>query len=155
AVVHDGDPLALRREQRQAITVSELFDAYVASPDFAEKSGLTRASDLTRLNRHLRPLVGKHFAHLLTEADVRRAFTAIPDGKTGKGGPGAARECIVRLRIVYNWAARTNLLQCANPTRHIKLPPIGTRDAILENADEYRRLFETLDRMQNELRIAR
>ena len=166
AVTHGDDPLERRQEQRRAVTVEEILDAYLASDAFTDKAETTKVADLGRINRHLRPLLGKRYAHRVTEQDVRRAFNAIRDGKTSakektskkrglarvRGGPGAAREAIVRLGIIFNWAISSKLMK-ENPCRFIKLDGVGTRDAIIEDADEYARVFKTLDAMQEGMRI--
>ena len=59
---------------------------------------------------------------------------------------------IILLGIILNWAVRHGLLK-ENPCEVIKLAPVGTRDVILEDADDYARLFKTLERMEQELRI--
>jgi integrase len=165
SIVHGGDPLERRQEKRRAITVDELLHAYVASEEFKDKADITKAIDVGRINRHLRPLLGKRHAHLVTEADVRRAFTAIRDGKTKadvktkargrarvRGGPGAARMAVVILSIAFNWAIRARLVE-SNPCKFIRLEGVGTRDAILEDVSDYKRLFKTLDQMEQELRL--
>jgi integrase len=164
-VVHGGDPLARRQERRDAATVSDVIDAYLLSEEFKDKTIVTQRVDIGRIERHLRPLLGKKHADLVTEQDVRRAFAAIRDGKTAadvktgsrgrarvRGGPGAARMAIVLLSVIFNWAIRDQRMK-ENPCRHFKLPAGGTREAILENVDDYARLFKTIDRMEEELRI--
>jgi integrase len=165
AVVHGDDPLARKRERRGAATVSEIFDAYLESEEFKNKAAFTQVVDRGRIERHLRPLLGKKLADQVSEQDVRRAFAAIRDGKTAidiktgargrarvRGGPGAARMAIVILNVIFNWAVRDHRL-ATNPARHFKLPAGGTREAILENVDDYERLFRTLDQMEEELQI--
>ena len=49
------------------MTVDELLDAYLAGEDFADKAAVTKAVDRGRIERHLRPLLGKKHAHLVTE----------------------------------------------------------------------------------------
>jgi integrase len=61
---------------------------------------------------------------------------------------GTAREAIALLRVVFNWAKVK-----PNPCDGIKLGSTGIRDTILEDANDYARLFETLDRMETERRI--
>jgi integrase len=61
---------------------------------------------------------------------------------------------IVLLSAVINWAIRNRLLK-DNPCKFVPLAPIGTRDAILENASDYAELFRTLQRMEDECRIRR
>lgn len=166
SVVHGADPLGSRQEKRNALTVGDVIDAYLASEDFADKAEVTKSVDRGRIERHLRPLLGKRHAHLLTDADVRRAFAAIRDGKTAvdvktrkrgrarvRGGPGAARMAIVLLSIIFNWAIRARLVKGENPCKFVKLDAVGTREAILEDAADYGRLFAMLDRMERERRI--
>jgi integrase len=165
-VRHGGDPLGAKRALREAATVSDMLDAYLASESFEDKAEITRAIDRGRIERHLRPLLGKKHAHLVTESDVKRAFNAIRDGKTAvdvktrkrgrarvRGGPGAARMAIVLLSIIYNWAIRTKLIKAENPCQHVDIGSTGTREAILEGAADYAELFKTLDRMETERRV--
>ena len=160
-----GDPLGRKQDKRDAPTIDDILDRYLASEEFADKADVTKAIDRGRIERHLRPILGKRHAHLVTEQDVRKAFAAIRDGKTAidvktikrgrarvRGGPGAARMAIILIGIILNWAVRQGLLK-ENPARHIKLAPVGTRDVILENANDYARLFKTLERMEEQLRI--
>jgi integrase len=166
SVIHGGDPLGIKQEKRKAATVNDILDAYLDSQEFADKAAVTRAVDIGRINRHLRPLLGRKHAHLVTEADVRRSFADIRNGKTAvdvktvargrarvRGGPGAARMAIVILSIAFNWAIRNRLLKVENPCRFVKLEAVGTRETIMEDAADYKTLFQTLDRMENERRI--
>ena len=101
--------------------------------------------------------------HLLTPGDVERAFAAIRDGKTAAdvktgprgrarvtGGVGTARMAIALLGALDG--------RCTKGWRLPTLPtcPIGVsgeRSTILEDAADYGRLFETLDRMEREQRL--
>jgi integrase len=165
AVLHGDDPLGRKQERRHALTVGDLLDAYLASESFADKADSTKATDIGRIERHLRPLLGRKHAHLVEEADVRRALAAIRDGKTAgdvktvkhglarvRGGPLAARMSIVVLNTIYNWAIQNRILE-DNPCKFVKLDPIGSRDAILEDAADYAELFRTLQRMEDERRL--
>ena len=113
-VKHGGDPLGSKRATREAATVANMLNAYLASEFFAWMSEATKKTDTGRIEGHRKPLLGKKHAHLVGKEDVRRAFAAIRDGKTAtdvktgargrarvRGGPGAAREAIVRLSIIY------------------------------------------------------
>jgi integrase len=167
AVRGGGDPLGAKRALKESDTVSQVLDAYLASEDFAAKALVTQAIDRGRIERHLRPLLGKRHAHLVTENDVKRAFAAIRDGKTAvdvktgvrgrarvRGGDGAARMAIIVLGVIFNWAVRARMMK-ENPARFVKVGSSGTRDTILQNASDYGRLFKTLDRMESEQRIRR
>jgi hypothetical protein len=96
-----------------------VLDAYLASERFAAKAPSTQAIDRGRIERHLRPLLGRTHVHTLTPGGVERAFAAIRVGRTatvvktrarGKarvtGGEGTAREAIHLLRAVLAWGVR-------------------------------------------------
>ncbi len=161
AVRAGRDPLADKRALKEAPTVSEILDAYLASESFKDKAASTQRVDKGRIERHLRPLLGSRLAHLLNSEDIKRTFNAIREGKTAKdektrkrgrarvtGGPGTARMAIELLRSVFNWA---NVKP--NPCDGVKTGSSGTRETILEDAESYGRLFATLDRMETERRI--
>jgi integrase len=59
---------------------------------------------------------------------------------------------IIILGVIFNWAIRAGMVK-ENPCRFIKVGAFATRDTILDGASDYARLFQTLDRMETELRI--
>lgn len=165
AVRYGRDPLAERQQMRQAATVGEIFDAYLASEAFKDKAASTRAIDTGRIERHLRPLLGKKQVEGLREEDVKRVFAAIRDGKTADkiktkkrglarvtGGEGTARMAIRLLRAILGWAVREHRAK-ENPAAGIKIGNDGQRDTILDNPEQYARLFSTLAAMEAEKRI--
>ena len=139
--LHDGiDPLAVKVARRKAMTVAQLCDAYTASPSFAEKAELTQSSDRGRILRHIKPLLGNKIADVLTGDDVKRMRDAVTAGKTAgvfktdklrgkakvKGGLGAARQCVVLIASIYEWARREKLLAVtSNPAADVDVEPIG------------------------------
>ena len=56
------------------------------------------------------------------------------------------------LSVIFNWAIRARMMK-ENPCRHIKTGSSGARETILDGSADYARLFQTLDRMEAELRI--
>jgi integrase len=163
-VKHGGDPLADRKTAREALTVSDVLDAYLESARFEEKAPSTQAIDKGRIARHLRPLLAERHVDKLESEDIRRAFTAIRDGKTattektGKrglarvtGGEGTARSAIRLLRAIFSWAQQERMI-ANNPATGVSVGTDGERDTVLEGAD-YTRLFKTLGRMETEKRI--
>jgi hypothetical protein len=97
-----GDPLGRKEALRQAPTIGDVLDAYLDSDAFQNKAPVTQAVDRGRIERHLRPLLGKKHAHLLSRQDVTRAQAAIAAGKTavdvktgprGRAGPRRRRRC--------------------------------------------------------------
>jgi integrase len=161
AVRHNRDPLAEKRALKEAPTVGEILDSYLNSESFRNKAASTQAVDRGRIERHLRPLLGRKYAHTLSQEDIRRTLNAISEGKTARdvktgkrgrarvtGGAGTARMSIELLRAILNWAEVK-----PNPCEGIKTGMRGSRDIILEDSDAYKRLFATLDRMEAERRI--
>jgi hypothetical protein len=107
-VIHGGDPLGRKQAERDALTVGQILDAYLASEKFGDKATITQSIDRGRIERHLRPLLGNRHAHSVTEQDVKRVYAAIRDGKTAvdvktckrgrarvRGGEGAARMAVI------------------------------------------------------------
>jgi integrase len=159
------DPLGEKRALRLAPTVGDLLEAYLSSQSFKEKAASTQAIDHGRIERHLRPLLAKKHAHLLTSEDVRRALAYIRRGKTAadiktrkrgrarvRGGEGTARMAIDLLRTIFNWALEERLVK-ENPCSGIKTGASGTRDTIIDNPADYCRLFDALDRLESQRRL--
>jgi integrase len=164
--VKDGrDPLDEKRERRKAVTVSDVLDTYLDSEAFKAKAVGTRATDKGRINRHLKPLLGKHHVETLRPGDLDKAFASIRDGKTAvrekmgkralarvRGGEGAARKSLRLLRSTFAWAVRERIIN-SNPAATYQTGTDGTREIILDDANAYGRLFKTLDAMEAEKRI--
>lgn len=160
-----GDPLGAKQAQRDALTVDGILDLYLASATFAQKADSTRLIDRGRIERHLRPTLGKQYIQALKPDAVRRAFGQIRDGntavkiKTGTrglarvtGGPGAARMAIRLLRAVLTWGMKEGHA-ASNPAADVDVGSDGSRKTILEGGEDYVRLFRTLDIMENEKRV--
>jgi len=159
------DPLALKEQARSALMVNDVMEAYLSSQRFQEKAESTRAIDRGRIVRHLRPLLGRRYVKQLHAEDIRRAYVDIRDGKTAadvktvkhglarvRGGATTARDTIALLRAILNWAVAEDLMDM-NPASALKLGSSNTRDTILEDPEDYARLFRTLETMENEKRL--
>lgn len=164
AVKGGGDPLEDKRKTREAITVGQLLDDYLASARFAEKAPSTQLTDTGRIERHLRPLLGGRHVRKLQSEDVRRAFAAIRDGKTAatiktgryglarvRGGEGTARKAIRLLRAIFAWGIAEQIID-RNPATGVDTGADGERDAVLD-APDYARLFTTLATMETQRRL--
>ena len=164
--VHAGrDPMGDKQARRNAMTVGELLDLYVASERFAGNAASTQSVDKGRITRHLLPLLGNEFADNLTAQQVAKAHRAVKEGKTAarvktkarglakvRGGEGAANKCVLLLSSAYNWAIKNKLAK-ANPASAMNCSGSGVRDTVMTNAEDYGRLFATLQRMEDEHRI--
>ncbi|TIR21785.1 MAG: DUF4102 domain-containing protein [Mesorhizobium sp.] len=165
AVFNGRDPAGEKKEKRHAAKVDDLLDAYVESEAFKSKSEKTRLIDKGRIDRHLRPLLGKMAVPSVRPNDISKAFVSIRDGKTAKrekigfrklsrvtGGEGAARKSIRLLRSIFEWAIPEQLVT-DNPAALVKVGSDGQRKTILDDAEAYGRLFKALDTMEAEKRI--
>ena len=158
-----GDPLEDKRKAREALTVGQLLDAYLASGRFAEKAPSTQLTDTGRIERHLRPLLGGRHVGKLQSEDIRRAFAAIRDGKTATriktprglarvaGGEGTARKAIRLLRAIFAWGIAEQIID-RNPATGVAVGSDGEREAVLD-APDYARLFTTLATMETQRRL--
>ena len=165
-IVADGfDPMEKRESDRASLTVNQLLDRYLESAKFAQKTDNTQAIDTGRLNRHIRPLLGKKMVEALTRERILNVFTAIRDGKTAvnvkvrpgararvTGGEGTARMSIRLLRAIFNWAIVEGLAD-SNPTIGVDTGKDAVRNVIIESSDQYRKLFDSLQVMEDEHRI--
>ena len=159
------DPLAAKQERRNAATVADLLDSYLKSLKFASKAASTQAIDRGRITRHLVPLLGRKVADKLTADDVRRAFAGIRDGKTAMnvrtgerglarvtGGEGSARMAVRLLKAVFAWAVKNNLLK-SNPASGVEVGKDGNRTEVIDSPETYARLFEVMQRLEDEQRV--
>ncbi|MBK9327265.1 MAG: site-specific integrase [Hydrogenophilales bacterium] len=166
-VLNGRDPQGEKQARRQAPTLAQVFEDYLASDAFKEKAESTRGVDTGRINHHLRPLLGTVFADKLTTNEVKKAHRAINEGKTATtvktkarglarvgGGEGTAKKAVTLLRTICKWSTKDGTpAGAAVDWSNIKMARDGMREAIIEDADAYGRLFRTLDTMQNEKRI--
>lgn len=164
--VHAGrDPMGEKQAHRNALTVGELLDMYAKSEKFAGNAATTQATDRGRIIRHLQPLLGKVFADILTDEQVLKAHRAIKEGKTAAriktkarglakvtGGEGTADKCVMLLSAAFSWAMKNKFAK-SNPAASMRFAASGVRDAIVGTADDYGRMFATLQKMENEKRI--
>lgn len=149
------DPLEEQAADRTAQTVNELLDDYVLSERFLGKAASTQAVDKGRINRHVRPTLGKKVAVGLTPRDIEEAFGSIKAGKTKAtektkkrgvarvtGGRGTAKKAMQLLGAALEWARIE-----PNPVREVDLGKDRVR-RLLASVDEYRAAFEKLDEFE-------
>ena len=156
-----ADPLGEQRAAQNAMKVSELIDAYLESAKFAGKAESTQYMDRSRIRRHILPLLGKTRVEQITPDKVRRFFRDVRAGKTaveeksknkrGKarvtGGATVGQSCVKLLSAIFSWAIDEGLAE-SNPCRGVEVGTSGVREAILETPEQYKALFDALDRMQ-------
>jgi integrase len=133
------DPAAARAGARNAMTVSQLCDEYVAAEQGRIKAS-TLYVDQSRIERHVKPLLGTRTVASLTPADLEKFLRDVmagksvkadhhsrskkikrPRGGVAKGGPGVASRTLGMLGTILERAVRDGVLD-RNPVRGIKRP---------------------------------
>ena len=128
------DPASAKKSEKQAKTVSELCDLYLADGCGAKKPS-TIATDRGRIERHIKPLLGRKRAKDVTTADIRKFMADVASGKTaadvktGKhgrarvsGGKGTATRTVGLLGSIFSFAVDSGL-RSDNPVRGVKRFP--------------------------------
>ena len=169
-VAKGGDPSAERhRVRREALTVAELADLYLAEGPAAKpnKKASSWGTDRSNIERHIKPLLGRKLATSLTHDDVVRFQRDVAAGKSkadiktrkrGRaivdGGPSTAARSLAVLGAMLEWAAHPDRkLIPANPAKGVKLLKGGKRERFLSEA-ELARLADALAAMEAEHRLS-
>jgi integrase len=127
-----GDPSAERHAVKTAMTVAELCDLYLSESSVRIKPS-TLAMDRSRIERHVRPLIGRRSVRSLTPEDIERLQIDIAAGKTARkrgngrggattGGKGVAARTVGMLGTILELARRRRLIR-ENPARGIARLP--------------------------------
>ncbi len=168
-VAKGGDPSAERhRARREALTVSELADLYLAEGPTAKpnKKVSSWATDRSNIERHVKSLLGRKLAASLTHDDVVRFQRDVAVGKSKadvktkkrgraivEGGPGTAARSLAVLGAMLEWAAHPDRkLIPVNPAKGVKLLKGGKRERFLSEA-ELAKLADALAAMEAEHRL--
>jgi hypothetical protein len=87
-VAHKADPAAEKRSRRNAKTVAELCDLYLADAKAgrlltrrAQKKPSTLAIDAGRIERHIKPLLGRRTVSEVTRDDVEAFMRMLPPAR--------------------------------------------------------------------------
>jgi integrase len=127
-----GDPSAERHAVRGAITVADLCDLYLADAKSRIKAS-TLAMDRSRIETHVKPLIGRLTVRSLTAADIERMRADITAGKTARarrgrggivtGGSATAARTMGMLGTILEYARTSLKIIKENPARGLKKPP--------------------------------
>lgn len=130
-VVQGEDPAENKRIQRTMLTVSELCDEYLQEGTSSKKES-TLVSDRGRIERHIKPLIGKLPVNSITQQDIKRLMNDIAQGKTATniktglrgraivtGGKGTATRTVGLLGGIFSYAVELGLID-GNPVHGIK-----------------------------------
>ena len=139
AVQAGGDPAKLKAGARAAVTMSELCDMYIREAERGHvisrrgtpKKASTLRTDRGRIDRHIKPLLGRKAARDVTRSDVERFLREVADGKTAadvktakhgraivKGGKGTATRTVRLLGGIFGYAMRLGI-RSDNPTHGV------------------------------------
>ncbi len=156
-VVKGTDPAASRDAVREAMTVSELCDEYLKAEKGRIKASTLRM-DRSRIDRHVRPLLGRRTVRELTPADIEKFMASVVAGKTAQkpgqkrplgglatGGAGVASRTVGMLGAIFQRAVRDGVI-VANPVRGVKRPKDKSRKPPFA--------FETVRRLGEAMRAA-
>jgi len=154
AATRGSDPSAGRHALRGAITVSDLCDRYLADAKGRIKAS-TFAMDKSRIETHVKPLIGRFTVRSLTSADIERMKADIIAGKTAKprrkegrgglasGGVGVAARTLGMTATILEYARHSLKLIKENPARGVKKPPGGKQRRFLA-LEEIARIGQTM-----------
>lgn len=166
-VVKGGDPAEAKSEERKAMTVRQLCDAYLAAAEkglILGKRGLpkkttTLETDIGRITRHIIPLLGNRKVRDLTPPDVARFMRDVIAGKTATdektgfrgraivtGGKGVAARTVGLLGGILSYAVTEGIIG-VNPVRGVKRPADERRDVRL-SPEQYHALGEALTKAE-------
>jgi integrase len=170
AKVEGRDPSADKIAKRRAATVSELCDFYIADADAGRlltrrrtvKKASTILTDKSRIESHIRPLLGKMKVESVTREDVKKLLTDIASGKTAgrkptgnkfglsnrRGGEGAASRTVGLLGAIFTYAVDRRM-RADNPVRGVVRFADGQRERRLSK-EEYAALGATLRQKASE-----
>lgn len=167
AVIDGADPSAERHAIRQGLTISALCDWYLTEAEAGRLIGRNRrpikasslSGDRSRIQLHIKPLIGNRFVSQLKLADIERMQGDIAAGrtvlsrKTGRGGQtaggiGVAARAISTLRSLLNHARRLGLIE-VSPATGVRIMASQKMKRYL-SAGEIRHLGKVMAQMERE-----
>jgi integrase len=167
AVAAGADPAAQRDSARKAQTISELCDRYLADAEAGRlltkrkvaKKASTLATDRGRIERHIKPLLGRMAAAEVDRADIDKFLHDVAAGKTAAriktgryglarvtGGQGTATRTLGLLGAIFGYAVR-HRIRPDNPCTLIVKFADNRRERRLSD-DEYAALGAALQRAE-------
>ncbi|GLI92982.1 integrase [Methylocystis echinoides] len=161
-VAKGSDPAGEKQEARKAETVAELCDAYIAAAEAGrvltrrkKKKESTLTTDRGRVERHIKPLLGRLKVRAVNRNDIERFRDAVTQGatairvKTGRhgfarvtGGAGTATRTLALLGVIFTFGVRQGL-RTDNPVHGVETHGYNKRERRL-SAEEYAALGEAL-----------
>jgi integrase len=160
-LVKDGkDPSGAKQIEREAKTVAELCDLYLAEGT-ATKKASTLATDRGRIERHIKPLLGRKRVKDVTRNDVKKFMHDVADGKTAAdiktsphgrarvtGGEGTATRTVGLLGGIFSFAIDGSM-RSDNPVKGVKRYA-DKRNVRFLSPEELSQLGDTLANAEND-----
>jgi integrase len=167
SVIDGGDPSQERRAAREGMTVAEVCDWYLGEAEAGRLLGRNRrpikassvAGDRSRIEQHIKPLIGTRVVAHLRLADIERLQADIAAGRSARGrrlgrggqtsgGAGVAGRAISTLRSLFNHARRLGVIE-QSPANGVRVIASGKLKRRL-NAGEVRHLGKIMTQMERE-----
>jgi integrase len=153
------DPASDKSDARKAMTVAELCDLYLAEAEGRIKPS-TLAMDKSRIECHVKPLLGRNSVRGLTVEDIERFQISVASGKTAKprkekgrtgnttGGKGVAARTVGMLGTILEVARRRKIIT-ENPARSVRKFEGGKKKRFLSEV-ELKALGEAMRQAEHE-----
>jgi len=166
-VVEGQDPASERDQLRGAATVAQLCDHYmeaaraglVLGRKGTPKKASTLATDGSRIDAHIKPLLGHLKAGEVTRADIESFKAGVVTGKTArdkklgprsrsivKGGKGALTRTLGLLGAIFAWGVEIGHVD-HNPVRGVRRFADNQKKALL-TGQQYHALAEALHALE-------
>lgn len=152
AAARGEDPSAERHAARAGLTIAEICDWFLKEAWTGRLLGRNRRPikhstlrmDQSRIETHIKPLLGSRPVRSLRLVDIERMQADIVVGKTAKkrkgrgghttGGSGAAGRTVTTLRALLGHAARWHLIE-SNPAVGVRQVASGKRERRLSREE--------------------
>ncbi len=163
-VVKGLDPATSKGARRNAVTVAELCEQYLADAIAGRlltrrktaKKASTLATDEGRIRTHIVPLLGRLGVAAVSREDIEAFMYDVAEGKTARiarsnrkrgvsqvtGGKGTASRTVGLLGAIFSYAVRRRL-RPDNPVRGVMRFADGKRERRLSD-DEYAKLGDAI-----------
>jgi len=154
-VAHGEDPATAKQAEKMVLTVAQLCDRYLEH-GAATKKASTLATDRGRIERHIKPLLGRMRVPDVKRSDVSRFLQDVAAGKTAvdvktktrgraivRGGKGTATRTVGLLGGIFSFAIESGWIS-ENPVRGVKRYRDKRNERFLD-VDELTKLGTALD----------